>query len=79
MATFETDTKDYEKKIKDGAKVVADANLRFGNWYYVIDGESFEGLKLSRKDLVKQKPLDPKTFNEIPSLDNLNTPKQPKK
>ena len=55
LRTYETDVKDYEKKIADGKKKVDDLNHRFGAWYYVISGGSFETLRLARADLVKPK------------------------
>ena len=39
----------------DGVDAAAlDLNRRFGNWYYVISGDSYAKLQISRKDLLKK-------------------------
>ncbi len=55
LKKYEDDQKNYEKKIEDGKKKVKELNDRFAGWYYVISAESFENLRLARKDLVKPK------------------------
>ena len=55
MAEYQQDLKKHHKKIEDGRQKVSDLNDRFEAWYYVISAESFENLRLARKDLVKPK------------------------
>jgi Domain of unknown function (DUF4340) len=45
----------YQEKIKAAEKKAADLNRRFAQWYYVIPGDSFDKLTLSRNDLLKDK------------------------
>ena len=55
---YEADLKDYEeaKKKVDGAeKKAEELNRRFGQWYYVIPGESYDKLALDRKDVLKDR------------------------
>ncbi|MEX2285899.1 MAG: DUF4340 domain-containing protein [Planctomycetaceae bacterium] len=63
LQKYEQAVKDQEKKIDDGRKKFERTKTRFGAWYYVISAESFENLRLARKDLVKPKEA-PKTGNE---------------
>lgn len=63
MAQYKKDLEKYENdvaarktKIEKGEKKVKDLNKRFGAWYYVISAESFENLRLARKDLLRAKP-----------------------
>lgn len=53
---FETETKEFQDKISEGKKLVAELNERFGDWYYVISGENLSTLQSKRSDLVKTKP-----------------------
>jgi len=53
---FETETKEFQDKIAEGEKLVAELNERFGDWYYVIGGENLSTLQSKRSDLVKTKP-----------------------
>jgi hypothetical protein len=46
---------DYEAKVTAGTKKAEDLNRRFAQWYYVIPGESYDKLSLSRDDLLKAK------------------------
>lgn len=52
---FESDTEDREKQIKEGNEKVEELNSRFADWYYVITGEDFDKLNLSREQMVKLK------------------------
>ncbi|MBT6153354.1 MAG: DUF4340 domain-containing protein [Planctomycetaceae bacterium] len=54
---FESDKAAYEKKVEEGQKQVNQLNDRFEAWYYVISAESFETLRMSRADLVKDKDV----------------------
>lgn len=53
---FETETKEFQDKITEGKKLVAELNERFGDWYYVISAENLSTLQSKRSDLVKTKP-----------------------
>jgi hypothetical protein len=55
MVTYEADVKAFEKKVADGIKKAEDLNRRFAEWYYVVPGETFDKLRLSREDIVKGK------------------------
>jgi Domain of unknown function (DUF4340) len=54
----EREQKDYEKKIADGTKRVADLTDRFAAWYYVTPGDSFRSINLDRTALVKPKKAE---------------------
>jgi len=58
LAKYKADLKAYNDKLDKGRKKVDELNERFAGWYYVISGESFENLRLARKDLVKPKKKD---------------------
>jgi hypothetical protein len=53
---FETETIEYQEKVSEGKKLVAELNERFGDWYYVISGDNLSTLQSERSDLVKTKP-----------------------
>jgi hypothetical protein len=46
---------EYDQKVTDGKKHVADLNARFADWYYVISDEVFRKIHLGRDELVKKK------------------------
>ena len=46
---------EYDQKIADGKKHVADLNARFADWYYIISDDVYHKIHLSREDLVKKK------------------------
>ena len=46
---------EWQEKIENSRKRNEELNQRFANWYYVISSESFDKLRLTRKDLVKRK------------------------
>ncbi len=48
---------DYDTKVEAGTKKADELNRRFAEWYYVIPGESFDKLRLSRQDIVKAKEV----------------------
>ena len=55
---YESDLKEWEsfqKKIKDGETKAENLNRRFAQWYYVIPGEDYDKLALTRADLKKEK------------------------
>ncbi len=47
-----------QQKIKEGEKKSEELNRRFALWYYVIPGESYDKLSLSRDDLVEAKAVE---------------------
>jgi hypothetical protein len=49
------DQADYEKKIADGEKRVKELSERFGPWYYVTPGESFNQINLDPSIILKPK------------------------
>ena len=53
--TYDNDLESFEKKVEDGQKKAEDLNRRFAEWYYVVSGETFDKLRLSRSDIVKMK------------------------
>jgi hypothetical protein len=46
---------EYEQKVADGKKHVADLNARFADWYYVISDDVYRKLHLNHNDIVKKK------------------------
>ncbi len=48
-------------------------NRRFAEWYYVIPGDSFDKLRLSRGDLVKEKAVEAEPDGESTSEGEGNT------
>jgi hypothetical protein len=46
---------EYQAKIDEGKKHVAELNERFGDWYYVISDDVFKEIHLSLDDIVKKK------------------------
>lgn len=55
VLAWESEVKEFEQKIKDGQEKADKLNRRFADWYYVIPGETFDKLRLSRDDVVKPK------------------------
>lgn len=78
---YETQKKEYEKKIADGKKRAAQLNGRFADWYYVVAEDVYEGLRSRRADLVEPKEA-PKAgaaggasmIPSIPGLDGIPLP-----
>ncbi|MGO8900867.1 MAG: hypothetical protein ACLQU5_21315, partial [Isosphaeraceae bacterium] len=54
----EREQKDYDKKIADGKKRVAELTDRFAAWYYVTPGDSFRSINLDRAALVRPKKAE---------------------
>lgn len=46
---------DYQALLKKGEEKVKELNLRFGDWYFVVDDEVFQKVRLSREDVIKKK------------------------
>jgi len=70
---------EYQASLKKGRESVKDLNLRFGDWYFVVDDEVFRKIRPSREDVIKKKeapkaeatgeqPAAPGTPAGIPSL-----------
>lgn len=76
LKKYEADLKAYNDKVKSGKEEVAKLNRKFADWYYVIPADSFDKLRLARKDIVKEKanpaetkPDETKPATEKPSDD----------
>jgi hypothetical protein len=62
---------EYNDLLKKGEENVKDLNLRFGDWYFVVDDDVFQKIRLGREDVIKKKdkpktegaatPADPNT------------------
>ena len=46
---------EYQAAIKKGRETVKDLNLRFGDWYFVVDNEVFTKIRLGRDQVIKKK------------------------
>jgi hypothetical protein len=46
---------EYQELLKKGRESVKDLNVRFGDWYFVIDDDVFQKVRLSRDDVIKKK------------------------
>ncbi len=51
--TLQQRKKEWDEKVKEGEKAAKDLNKRFAAWFYVIPGDSYKKLHLSKKDLLK--------------------------
>jgi hypothetical protein len=51
----EREKADYEKKIADGKKKVQELADRFGAWYYVTPGDSFNSIRLDKAAITQPK------------------------
>ena len=60
QAQFEQKTRDYDEKVEKGKTLAQELDLRFANWYYVIEAAQFDKLRVQRSDLVEPKE-PPKT------------------
>jgi hypothetical protein len=47
---------EWETNKRDGLELSDELNSRFAEWYYVISADSFHKLRLTRDDLLKDKP-----------------------
>jgi hypothetical protein len=65
---------EYQETLKKGRESVKDLNLRFGDWYFVIDDEVFQKIRLSSDDVIKKKEK-PKAEGE--AADGSTTPAPP--
>lgn len=55
LKAYEDALKQREEKVKQGQQRAKELNERFADWYYVISAESFDKLRLSRRELIKEK------------------------
>ena len=55
LKEYERESTEHEEKVTKGEETAEKLNRRFAAWYYVISGDSFDKLRLSRSDLVKAK------------------------
>ena len=46
---------EYEAQVKKGQETVKDLNLRFGDWYFVVNDDVFRKIRLSKDKVVKKK------------------------
>jgi hypothetical protein len=46
---------EYQETLKKGRENVKDLNLRFGDWYFVVDDDVFQKIRLSLDDVIKKK------------------------
>jgi hypothetical protein len=60
---------EYQETLKKGRENVKDLNLRFGDWYFVVDDEVFHKIRLSREDVTKKKDK-PKAEGEAASTED---------
>lgn len=64
---------DFLKKVQDGKKKAEELNRRFANWYYVISGDEYDRLALTRNDVTKDMESDIEETAEE-TADDDNTP-----
>ncbi len=79
LRAYETELEEYNKKIEEGQKKAEELNRRFAEWYYVIYGESYDKLRLSRANLVKPKEEEEQDGDQaagtsVPMIDPQSTP-----
>jgi hypothetical protein len=46
---------EYNDLLKKGEENVKELNLRFGDWYFVVDDDVFQKIRLGRDDVIKKK------------------------
>jgi hypothetical protein len=46
---------EYQATLKKGEEAVKELNLRFGDWYFVVNDNVFQKVRLGRDDIVKKK------------------------
>jgi len=56
---------EYQEALKKGEATVKELNLRFGDWYFVVDDNVFQKIRLGRDDVIKKK-APPKTEGAAP-------------
>jgi len=63
---------EYEQKLADGKKRVAELNARFADWYYIISESVYQEIHLGRSDLIKPKEAKEGEEKAEKPLDELN-------
>lgn len=76
---YQQDLKAYETKVSDGKKKAAELAERFAGWYYVISGESFENLRLSRAELIKPKQAEDSSSKPAATTPDADAPAEARK
>ncbi len=46
---------EYQASIKKGQQTVKDLNVRFGDWYFVVDDNVFQKVRVSKDKVIKKK------------------------
>ena len=46
---------EYEALTKKGQDAVKDLNLRFGDWYFVVNDDVFQKIRVGRDKVIKKK------------------------
>lgn len=46
---------EYQASIKKGQEAVKDLNVRFGDWYFVVDDNVFQKVRVSKDKVIKKK------------------------
>lgn len=59
---------EYNELLKKGEETVKELNLRFGDWYFVIDDNVFQKVRLGRDDVIKKKDAKPADAAANPNL-----------
>jgi hypothetical protein len=62
---------EYQELLKKGRETVKDLNLRFGDWYFVIDDDVFRKIRLGRNQVIKKKEK-PATETAAPADGNVD-------
>lgn len=75
---YATELKAHEAKVESGKQKVQELNDRFADWFYVISNESFDKLRLTRADLVKQKDKPAADATEKDATEKKDSESQPK-
>jgi hypothetical protein len=47
--------KEYDETVAKAKEKVKDLNLRFGDWYFIVDNDVFNKIRLGREGVVKKK------------------------
>ena len=52
----ESEKEVWKKTVEDGKKQAKDLSDRFADWYYIIDGNMFKAIRLTREEIVQPVP-----------------------
>lgn len=74
LKEYEDDVKDREQKVNDGKEKAEEYNRRFAEWYYVIPGDDFDKIRVSRSDIVKEKELEEEYSDNESDEESENVP-----